>query len=199
LSAISEQSSLFANEKTFHVLYPLFSSNLEEKDFLRLFAQISQVNTDRMVPQTILGNVRVTADGKSLLFPHSDGQFIKDVLKQTTGALVSLEETQYSRIYVLEVQNGTAVQGLARNTSILLQSIGYDVLNTVNAPSSDVEKTIIINHIGNDEAAKNLGDFIRCTNIIVPAVQPEDENRFESSQVDFTVILGKDFDGRYVR
>jgi anionic cell wall polymer biosynthesis LytR-Cps2A-Psr (LCP) family protein len=199
LNAISENPFLFAGEN-FRELFPLFSSNLEEKDLSRLFTEISRVDTDRMIPQTIIGTLRVTSDGKTLLFPHSDGQLIKDVLKQTAGALVSLEETQYSRIYALEIQNGTTVQGLARNTSILLQTIGYDVLSTVNAPANDVEKTIIINHIGNNEAAKNLGDFIRCDNIVVTEVRPNAEgNELESSQVDFTIILGKDFDGRYVR
>jgi anionic cell wall polymer biosynthesis LytR-Cps2A-Psr (LCP) family protein len=139
LSAFNEHASLFTNERMFRFIYPLFTSNIEESDLAHLFSVISQVETDRMVPQTIIGNVRETADGKTLLFPHSDGQLIKDVLKQTTGALVSLEETQYSRIYVLEIQNGTSVQGLARNTSILLQSIGYDVLSTVNANASDFE------------------------------------------------------------
>ena len=198
LNAVNEHRRLFAGEN-FRELFPLFSSNLEEKDLSRLFSEISNVDTDRMVPQSIIGTQRTTSDGKALLFPHSDGQLIKEVLKQTAGALVSLDETQYSRIYALEIQNGTTVQGLARNTSILLQSIGYNVLSMVNAPANDVEKTVIINHIGNDQAAKNLGDFLRCENIIVPDVLPDARGSdADSSQFDFTIILGKDFDGRYV-
>jgi anionic cell wall polymer biosynthesis LytR-Cps2A-Psr (LCP) family protein len=199
LSAIHERQSLFTKEN-FRMIYPLFSANLEEKDLQRLFAEVAQVNTDRIKPQTVIGTLRDTADGKQLLFPLSDGQFVKDALKQTAGKLVSQDETEYTRIYAIEIQNGTATQGLARNTAVLLQSIGYEVLKTTNAASNDVEKTEIINRIGNEEAAKMLGDFIRCTNIVVPRVSPTREGgEIETSQEDFTLILGKDFDGRYVR
>jgi hypothetical protein len=80
----------------------------------------------------------------------------------------------------------------------LLQSVGYDVLSTVNAPSTDYEKTVIINHIGNDEVAKSLGDFIHCENIITEEIAETADITVEAL-VDFTIILGRDFDGRYVR
>ncbi|MBR1721736.1 MAG: LytR C-terminal domain-containing protein, partial [Treponema sp.] len=86
-----------------------------------------------------------------------------------------------------------------RNTMALLQSAGYDILSTGNADSNNYEKTVIINHIGNEEVAKNLGDFIRCTNIIEESVSSDVESMGAVSNVDFTIILGKDFDGRYVK
>jgi anionic cell wall polymer biosynthesis LytR-Cps2A-Psr (LCP) family protein len=199
LTAIHDQQALFTKEN-FREIYPFFSANLEEKDLLRLLAEISQINPDHIILRSITGTVRGTSDGKQLLFPQSDGQLIMDVLKQTAGALVSLDETQYSRPYSLKIQNGTTVQGLARNTKNLLENIGYKVLDTVNAESHDIEKTKIINHIGDEEAANNLGDFINCKNIEVPRVLSVPEGgEPEFSPVDFTLILGKDFDGRYVR
>ncbi|MDE7391727.1 MAG: LytR C-terminal domain-containing protein, partial [Treponemataceae bacterium] len=146
----------------------------------------------------ITGSKRVV-DGKSLLFPFYDGQLIKDVVRQVTNSLISLEDNGVNRIYVLEIQNGTTVQGLARNTSALLQSAGYDVLSTLNADKNDYEKTVIINHIGNAEVAKSLGDFIHCENILEESVQSEAVGLEVGANVDFTIILGKDFDGRYVR
>ena len=101
-------------------------------------------------------------------------------------------------VYVLEIQNGTTTQGLARNTAILFQKASYDVLSPVNAARNDYDETVIIDHIGNAEVAKIIGDFIHCTNI-------KDENELEEvgessseANVDFTIILGKDFNGRYV-
>ncbi|GMO50018.1 MAG: LCP family protein [Treponemataceae bacterium] len=199
LTAMHEQQALFTKEN-FRAIYPLFSANLEEKDLMRLLAEIAQINTDHLIPQPIIGTLRDTSDGKQLLFPLSDGQFIKDAVKQSAGKLVSQDEETYSRIYALEIQNGTTVQGLARNTSILLQNIGYDVRRTINADSQDIEKTVIYNHIGIEEAAKNLGDFIHCANIIIPDVQSAAEGgESELLIVDLTLVLGKDFDGRYVR
>lgn len=203
LSALNRGRLSFLDSKSFPLYAQKINSNLKEKDLYNLFSKISNVDSERLVPQTITGSRR-WVDGKELLFPFYDGQLIKDVVKQASNALVDLENTAINRIYVLEIQNGTTVQGLARNTAALLKSAGYDVLSTLNAEKSDLEKTVIINHIGNAEIAKNLGNFIRCTNIIDDKILPEsvegDAISAESaSNVDFTIILGRDFDGRYVK
>ena len=89
---------------------------------------------------------------------------------------------------------------MAKNTAALLQSAGYDILTTSNADKNDYEKTFIIDHIGNGEVAKNLGDFILCSNIVTAEVKKDDDAPLEAATlVDFTVVLGRDFDGRYVR
>ena len=99
----------------------------------------------------------------------------------------------------MEIQNGTSIQGLAHNTSILFQNASYDVLSAVNADRSDYEETVIIDHIGNSEMAKMVGDFIRCKNIQEAVVDLDSVINEDIAKVDFTIILGKDFDGRYVR
>ena len=60
----------------------------------------------------------------------------------------------------------------------------------------DYDHTAIINHIGNGEAVRALGDFIRCYNIIDEDIDLDDDG---DEDVDFTLILGADWDGRYVR
>ncbi|MBQ6779906.1 MAG: LCP family protein [Treponema sp.] len=198
LSALKQNAPVMLKKDNFAVYAKKMSANIEGDSLYRLMREIANVDADRLVPQWITGSKRVV-DGKELLFPYYDGQLIKDVVRQTTNSLISLDETGTNRIYVLEIQNGTSVQGLARNTSALLQSAGYDVLSTLNADKNDYEKTVIINHIGNAEVAKNLGDFIHCENILEESVQSEAAGLDASSNVDFTIILGKDFDGRYVR
>lgn len=198
LAAINKNINTMFLEKNFKEYEDLFETNLEEKDLRIVLETVAHVDSERLAPRSITGSVR-EVDGKSLLFPHYDGELVKDLFKQTVSSLVSVVETIYDRIYVLEVQNGTSVQGLARNTSILLQGFGFDVLSSVNADRNDYEETIIINHIGNDEIAKNLGDIISCSNIITEDVLPESAGMEAESRVDFTIILGKDFDGRYVR
>lgn len=198
LSALNRNASTMFKKKNFPLYSSKMSANIRNDDLFKLLSEISNVDSERLVPQTITGSSR-NVDGKVLLFPYYDGQLIKDIVKQTTSALVSPEETMNSRIYVLEIQNGTPTQGLARNTSALLQSAGYDVLSTLNADRNDYDKTLIINHIGNKEVAKNLGAFIHCTNIIEEEIKPESAGTESDAQVDFTIIIGKDFDGRYVR
>ncbi len=198
LSALARNSRLISDKDAFDSLGKRMHCNLSGKNYHRLLAELSNVDSDHINPQVITGSRR-NVDGKVLLFPLYEGQFIKDVFKQTLNSLINFEYTNASRIYVLEIQNGTTVQGLARNTSALFKSAGYDVLNTINADRNDYENTVIINHIGNAEIAKNLGDFIHCKNIVEESVLPESEGKDSTSNVDFTVIVGRDFDGRYVR
>ncbi len=203
LAALRKNSEYLANQKSFSMYSKKMNSNLKEKDLMKLLTEIAHVDSERLIPQAITGARRMV-DGKELLFPFYDGQLIKDVVKQAANALVDLEDMSVNRIYVLEIQNGTTVQGLARNTAALLKSAGYDVLSTVNAEKSDIEKTQIINHIGNEEIARSLGNFIHCTNIVDEEIKPESAENYENpyetgTNVDFTIILGKDFDGRYVK
>lgn len=198
LAAINKNINTMFLEENFKEYDDFFKTNLEPKDLRIILETVAHVDSERLAPRSITGSVRVV-DGKSLLFPHYDGELVKDLFKQTVSSLVSVVDTIYDRIYVLEVQNGTSVQGLARNTSILLQGFGFDVLSSVNADRNDYEETLIINHIGNDEIAKNLGDIISCSNIITEDILPESAGMEAESRVDFTIILGKDFDGRYVR
>ena len=203
LSALNRDAEIMLNKKNFPFYEKKINSNLKEQDLHKLLSEISNVDYERLIPQSITGTRRMV-DGKELLFPFYDGQLIKDVVNRASNALVNLEDMSVNRIYVLEIQNGTMVQGLARNTAALLKSAGYDVLSTLNAERQDIEKTQIINHIGNADIAKNLGDFIHCTNIVEEEIKPDGEDGYDnayeaSSNVDFTIILGKDFDGRYVK
>ena len=172
-------------------------TNLNEEEETTLFEAIADVDSESIIKQTITGSLR-RVDGQQLLMPDNNGEFIKEAVKTTTNLLASTDGTLTSRVYVLEIQNGTTTQGLARNTAILFQNASYDVLSPVNAPRNDYDETVIIDHIGNMEVAKIVGEFIRCTNIREATPEEEAESSSLDAGVDFTIILGKDFDGRYV-
>ncbi|MCR4821707.1 MAG: LCP family protein [Treponema sp.] len=197
-SALTRNEKIIKDKKSFAEISKKMTYNLDDKEFHRLMSVICQVDSEHLVPQTITGTRRVV-DGKVLLFPFYDGDLIKQVFRQVSNSLISVDSSNVNRTYVLDIQNGTTVQGLARNTMVLLQSAGYDILSTGNADTNDYEETVIINHIGNAEIAKNLGDFIHCTNIVEETVSEYAESATAAANVDFTIILGKDFDGRYVK
>nr|MBQ2233966.1 LCP family protein [Treponema sp.] len=193
-----KKSIIFKKNRIFYKYYDLMNVNLDKKNALKLYDLISDMNSESIIRQTVTGPSRVV-DGQLLLFPLNNGEFIKEAVRQTTNLLVSSGEILASRIYVLEIQNGTSVQGLAHNTSILFQNASYDVLSAINADRSDYEETIVIDHIGNKEMAKMVGDFIRCSNIQEEKIDDSLVVDEDVAKVDFTIILGKDFDGRYVR
>lgn len=198
LNALSQNADNILSKNCFSLYEKRLESNIAGKNLEQLISEISNVDAERIVPQPITGSRRLV-DGQVLLFPFYDGDLIKDVVRQTTAALVALDENSVNRTYVLEIQNGTTQQGLAHNTSILMQGAGYEVLSTMNADRNDYEKTVIINHIGNAEIAKNIGNFINCSNIVDEEVLSSQDAGEANFNVDFTIILGKDFDGRRVR
>ncbi len=195
---LSDYKSVILGKRNFSAYSSLLSTNLEQKDFYKLMTLLSGMDTEYIMKQNVTGSAR-NVDGKILVFPLNGGDFIKQAVAQSTNMLISTGSTKTSRIYVLEIQNGTSVQGLAHNTAILFQNASYDILSTLNAARNDYENTVIIDHIGNKEIAKMVGDFIHCTNIREEEVKPDDAGTDTAANVDFTIILGEDFDGRYVR
>jgi anionic cell wall polymer biosynthesis LytR-Cps2A-Psr (LCP) family protein len=203
LWAIGENSRKLFSREFFPAVRKNLHSNLEDIHLSKLLSEIAMADTERLSPQTVTGSVR-RVDGQELLFPHYDGQLIKDIVRQTTGTLASSGDITHDRIYVIEILNGTTTQGLARNTSALYQSFGYDVMNVANADTNDYSETIIIDHIGDQVTAKNIGEIIHCsrfktTEVRAAELADEPANYAADSLVDFTIVLGRDFDGRYVR
>ncbi len=193
-----KKSSVFLKKSVYNNYAALMKINLKADDSYRLLSEISDMDPETISKQTVTGPIRIV-DGQRLLFPLNNCEFIKEAVKQRTNMLLSESAAFASRVYVLEIKNGTTTQGLAHNTSILFQNASYDVLSAVNADRTDYEKTVIIDHIGNKEIASMVGDFIRCTNIQEEEVDLSRSESDTAADVDFTIILGKDFDGRYVR
>lgn len=199
LYSLSKKSSAVFSKTMFPKIASKFTTNVDDKSLKKLLFEISSVDVERLVPQTITGSEGTTADGIKLIFPYYDGQLIKDIVKKASSNLTSEGDSANSRIYVLDIKNGTNTKGLAKNTSSLFKSFGYEILGVSNADKSDYEKTLIIDHIGDNDVATNLGSIIRCSNIETEAIDESTDVNDANSLVDFTIIIGKDFDGRYVR
>ena len=196
LTGLHDQSfKIFNSKQNFKRFSVNLNSNISDDEEETLYSEIAQIDTESIIKQTITGSLR-NVDGQQLLMPLNNGEFIKEAVKQTTYMLMSSDGTISNRIYVLEIQNGTKTQGLARRTATLYQNASYDVLSAVNADSNDYAETVIVDHIGNEAVARQVGELIRCTNI-KQADEMEEESSSDS-MVDFTVILGRDFNGAYV-
>ena len=168
----------------------------------RLFDAYAGIDMDRISIQSVGGNIREVS-GQTLLFPYYDGSLIKEIVRQTLGGLTrQMEGTFTERVFTVEVLNGTAINGLAGRTAELLQGFGYDVIAIGNAERT-YEATLIVDRSGNESMVKILGDIIHCKNIQVEAQQNtnlEMEMTMQNIEYrsDFTLIIGSDFNGRYV-
>ena len=197
IAGIHDKKFQIFDKNNFKVYSDSIITNLNEDEEQTLYQLIAEADAESIIKQTITGSIR-HVDNQQLLFPDNNGEFIKEAVRQTTNLLTSADGNLSTRVYVLEIQNGTTVQGLARNTAALFQKASYDVLSPVNADRSDYEETVIIDHIGNPEMAKLVGEFIHCTNIRELTPEEEAESFYSEANVDFTIILGRDFNGRYV-
>ncbi len=195
LTAMKDRRSDILNKGHFAYYSSCMEGNVDEDGLYELLEVITDFDSNFLTSQSILGSERLV-DGQKLIFPFLNGQLVKDVVKQKVRMLIAQDSQDNRRVYVVEVLNGTYQQGLARNASILLENAGYSILRVGNADRMDYEHTVIINHIGNEAAARTLGDFISCYNMIDEEIDLGDD---ANEDVDFTLVLGDDWDGRYVR
>ena len=131
LSAIKQQANTYLKKKTFSEISSRMTSNVKEEDLLTLFQHISQVDTERFEYITVTGKYS-NVDGKTLLMPFRNGEYIKDVVRKSINSIVSPSGTANARPYVIRILNGTKIQGLAHNTQILLQGAAFEVLDIGN-------------------------------------------------------------------
>ena len=196
LTQLHDKSFVIFDDDNFKQYGACLDSNLIEDDEKSLYRRLSEIDPESLITQTITGSLR-TVEGKTLLLPLNNGDFVKRAVKQTTSMIQATEGNAAGHVYVLEIQNGTTVPKLASRCAKLYSSASYKVISTINADNSDYMETVILDHVGNETAAKNVGELIRCKNIRA-ATKEDDEKNPSTAQVDFTIILGADFNGEVV-
>jgi len=203
IKRLGTQNGLLKNPQVAGVFHSLLKTGLKARAENALFEKFAGIDTDRINIQSVSGNVREVS-GQQLIFPHWDGNLIKEIVRQTLSSLVQpSNETMGDRIFTVEILNGTTVSGLAGRTAELFGSFGYDVISIGNADRDDYENTVIINRTGLQDMVLAFGEVIRCTNVRTDSPSPDDEGtaldiQNLNYQADLTLIIGKDFNGRYV-
>jgi anionic cell wall polymer biosynthesis LytR-Cps2A-Psr (LCP) family protein len=198
-----EMRELIADPSVDSLLYSLMATNMDRRTWQRLSSEFVFIDTDRTNIQSVGGNIREIS-GQTLLLPSWDGSLIKQIVSQNLGAITRQSEDSLSdRVFTVEVLNGTTINGLAGRTAELLRGFGYDVISIGNAERSDLERTEIIDRSAFTEGAAAFGEIIRCRNIRseTPLMEnSEAEPEFQNFEYrsDFILIIGRDFDGRYV-
>jgi len=168
-------------------------TNLSARALSSFVLEMKKLNDDKIVFQRVLGSSRIV-DGKELLFPHFDGQLLKEIVKQTVETISSQEPFSEDELTVsIEVLNGTSVGGLARRAANVFRSFGYDVVSVANADNSDYQKTVVLDRKGRLEVGQRVADLIRCQRVYSRLEETGDMS------IDVTIILGTDFDGRYCK
>jgi anionic cell wall polymer biosynthesis LytR-Cps2A-Psr (LCP) family protein len=201
LKRLREQNETLKNSQAAQFYQSLLKTGMSQHTRIRLFDEFANIDTDRMTIQSVGGNLREVS-GQTLIFPFWDGSLIKDIVRQTLGSMVRPVEGSLSeRVFTVEILNGTSIIGLAGRTAELLRGFGYDIISIGNADRSDYEKTFITNRSSLDDMARDFGEIIHCRDIRqdIPAPEtPEMVIQNFEYRADFTLVIGRDFNERYV-
>jgi polyisoprenyl-teichoic acid--peptidoglycan teichoic acid transferase len=166
-------------------------TDLSDESLRRLLPELAKLDADRLVLQRVTGTYK-DVDGSRLLFPHYDGELVRDIVKQTLNALANSDSSSPAdKIFTIEILNGTPTQGLAKKAAEIFQSFGYDVVSVGNAERDDYDATKVLDRFSNADAAKSIAGVIKC-----PDIGQEASSKADAA-ADFTIVLGKDFNGRY--
>ncbi|MDR2111089.1 MAG: LCP family protein [Spirochaetaceae bacterium] len=205
IKGLGEKNEILKSPQVVRLYHSFMKTGMNQHTRIRLFDEYAGIDIDRVGIHSIGGITRVVS-GQTLLFPSYDGSLIKEIVRQTLGGLTRQGEGVVSeRVFTVEVLNGTAATGLAGRTAELLRGFGYDVISIGNADHNNYEKTEIIDRSGQEDMVKTFAEVIRCENI---RYEPLDLDNLEMDQEmnlqnfeyksDFTLVLGRDFNGRYV-
>jgi len=196
----AEMINKLNNRAVLNTYLSFMQTSLNQRAKIRLLEEFARIDMDRINMQTVGGNLREVA-GKIQLIPYYDGNLVKDIVRQVLSTLTNPTDSLHvDRVYTLEVLNGTTVSGLAGRTAEMLRGFGFDVISTGNAPHTGYENTVVIDRSGVEGAADSFASIIRCK-IISQESSPRDSTETMQNvdyRSDFTLIIGRDFNGRYV-
>jgi len=194
LKKIGETADFLLHPDVIPFLKDTMYTNMETRGLRVFVGELRKLDTERIVFQRVLGNVR-TVETQELLFPHFEGQLLRQTVKKMYENLASTDEFRAEDTgLTLEILNGTNIAGLARRTREIYQSFGYEVISYGNAETQDVEKTLIIDRKGNREGASRVAALIKCERIVT-----ESSSHGGQKNADITIVIGGDFDGRYCK
>ena len=211
LRSIADSPVVLSDPTAKRLLYDAVVTDLNRRAFDRLFATLVELDTDRISLLRVLGRVQ-EVDDRPLLFPYEEGALLRDSVKQTIAALsVPLDAGDVTP--AVEVLNGTRTSGLAAQAATVFESFGYRVVAVDNADHPDYERTLFVGRRGDPEQARLVAALIQCEGDTAQAadrvsaadraiaadrvITPDRAIAASSAAADVTVILGRDFNGRF--
>jgi hypothetical protein len=193
LKGMGEENSFLLQRGPTRMVRSLLRTSLPGRALSAFISEMGRFDSERMVLQRVMGTTR-SVDGRDLLFPHQEGDLLKQSVKLAIAANASNEFIAPDALTItVQVLNGTKTQGLANSARALFLSYDLEVMAPNNADNDQYLNTVVLDRKGNLDNAKRVADLIRCQRIYSKPDPQMDQ------AVDVTVILGKDFDGRYVK
>ena len=165
LKGLGENNTFLLQRGPFRMLRSLLRTNLPRRALGSFIAEMGRFDSERMVLQRVLGTTR-SVDGRDLLFPHQDGELLKQAVKQAMAANASSEFVSPEALTItVEVLNGTRTAGLANRARDLLQSYDLEVMAPNNADNDQYINTVVLDRRATSTTRRRSADIIHCTRI----------------------------------
>ncbi|MGL4524942.1 MAG: LCP family protein [Spirochaetia bacterium] len=195
LRRLVHQVAILSHPKVINQLKSRIVTDMNDDALVSFFQEVSLLDTENVGYQRVAGSVRMV-ESVPLLFPNYEGQLLQETIRQTRANLASTENAGIAFLpSKIEVQNATVRNGLGTRTAQIFAGMGYDVVSIRNATQTS-PYTVVIDLSGNLESAQKIASVIRCSRVYsLPPANEDDIN----VAMDVRIILGNDFDGRYVR
>ncbi|SCW26392.1 transcriptional attenuator, LytR family [Borreliella japonica] len=186
----------------FFKIYSMLDTNLSEVVF-KYIVKNYKINNDKIISINIKGQEEIFKDNDNnlikVVFPYYGGAILKESVDKLNKELINEGAEEIVKIIIL---NGTKVAGLAKKTTNIFNSLKFKVLKFGNADKNSYKNTLIINNSDNLEMAVRVGEAIKTANI-KPISEIQAKRFLELDNLDINpdviVVLGDDFDGRYVK
>jgi anionic cell wall polymer biosynthesis LytR-Cps2A-Psr (LCP) family protein len=195
LVRVGERASFLLHPRVTPVVLGLLRTNLPRRGVEAFVGEMAQLRGDEVTFSRATGREQ-SVEGVTILFPAEDGRQLKDRVAQRAEAIATLDQALEEVLTITaEVRNGTPIAGLARRAASHLQGYGIVVPLTdiQNADRDDYEHTVVLARSGKPGAAQRVAELLKCERVETATEAAPD------SGVDVTVILGRDFDGKYVQ
>ncbi|MBT4856972.1 LCP family protein [Candidatus Uhrbacteria bacterium] len=160
-----------------------------------------------------------TINGSYVLLPKQDDwsgleEVANNIFEADSQSSPVIEVTPELETARVEIQNGTAVSGLAFQASQMLTGTSFEVVSIGNADSKEYETTIIYDLSGGEKDAELaiLKEFLEAdvsmtasgwafSDEVVPRELTviSDEDQIEDEEVDFLIILGQNAENLVLR
>jgi len=190
LDRAQDIEKLFSNSKVMKQILKELYTDFSRKDLVVLASEIKKVNSSRLLFYKMFGKNIVIKD-ESFIAPIENGMWLRDRIKSVNKFINDEGPAPIKDEINIEILNGSTNAGQAQSLRNYFIEYEFNVVNYGNAVRNDYEKTVVIDRVGKPLLAKRIADIINCKEVYT---------RIDKTLlVDVTIIIGNNFEGKYVR
>jgi LCP family protein required for cell wall assembly len=190
LERTQDIDSLLENARVSKILTRDIVTNMSRRDLRVLVGEMGDVNSSRVIFYRMFGK-STTIKEENFITPIENGIWLRARIENVKKFINDEGPAPVGDEINIEILNGSTNPGQAQSLRNYFVEYGFNIVHYGNAPRSDYEKTLVIDRIGRPSLAKRIADIINCKEV---------HTRIDKTLlVDVTIIIGNDFEGRYVR